>query len=60
MTNKQYIRLLKELDLTPYKAGPVLGISPRMSMRYSAGTHPIPATIAKLVRALVLLGRHDV
>lgn len=60
MTEKTYIRLLAKLELTPYGAGPELGISPRMSMRYAAGTHPIPDTVAKLLRAMVKLGTTDV
>jgi hypothetical protein len=60
VTAAQYIKLLKRLGLSPYAAAPVLGISVRMSLRYSAGSHDIPETIAKLVRALAELGRTDV
>jgi hypothetical protein len=62
MTAKQYIAALKKLELSPYGAAPVLGISPRMSLRYSAGTHPIPETVAKLVRAMATLkaSGHDI
>jgi hypothetical protein len=51
---------LKRLGLTPWIGAPHLGISPGMSLRYAAGTHAIPAPVAKLLRALVLLKRTDV
>lgn len=60
MTNQQYIKLLKKIGLTPYSAPQALGISLSMSYRYAAGTHPIPVTVAKLLRALAELGRAEV
>jgi hypothetical protein len=62
MTENQYVRQLAKLGLSPYNAAPHLGISWRMSYRYSAGTHPIPETVAKLVRAMVTLKAlgHDI
>lgn len=56
MTEKTYIRLLAKLGISPYGAGSALGISPRMSMRYAAGTHPIPDTVAKLLMCYVERG----
>jgi hypothetical protein len=55
-----YVKNLKRLGLTPWIGAPHLGISPGMSLRYAAGTHAIPAPVAKLLRALVLLKRTDV
>lgn len=56
MTAKQYLAALKRLGLTAHYSAPAaLGISLRMSARYAAGTHQIPATVALLVRALVSL-----
>jgi hypothetical protein len=59
MSAKKYVAALADLGLTPHTAAPVLGISSRMSYRYAAGTHVIPLTVAKLIRALVALGRID-
>ena len=55
MTPTQYVAQLAKLGLTPYRAGPVLGISRRQSIRYAQGDAPISETIAKLVQALVAL-----
>jgi hypothetical protein len=55
-----YVKNLKRLGLTPWLGAPHLGISPGMSLRYAAGTHTIPAPVAKLLRALVKLGTTDV
>lgn len=60
MAAKAYVTALAKLHLSPYSAAPHLGISRAMSFRYAAGSHAIPATVAKLVRALVLLGKVDV
>ncbi len=57
---RQYVAALRKLGLTPYGAAPHLGISTRMSIRYAAGTHAIPETVAKLVRAMVRLATVDV
>ncbi len=56
---RQYVAALKRVGLTPYGAAPRLGISPRMSMRYAAGTHAIPPTVMKLVRLLADLAPLD-
>ena len=56
MTSAQYVKMLRRIHLAPYSgAAEALGISVRMSARYAAGSHQIPATIAKLLRALVAL-----
>lgn len=55
MTHLAYRRALKSLGLTPNNAGPHLGISRATSMRCAAGSHPIPKTLALLIRALVKL-----
>ena len=53
MTPTQYVAQLNLLGLTPYAAGPVLGISRRQSIRYAQGDADIPEIVAKLVTALV-------
>lgn len=60
MTAKQYVKTLKRIGLTPHSAPQALGISASMSFRYAAGTHPIPITVAKLLRALAELGRAEI
>jgi hypothetical protein len=60
MTAVQYKAALKKLGLSPHLAAPHLGISSSMSFRYAAGSHAIPATVAKLIRALVKLGTTEV
>lgn len=55
MTETQYRNALKRLGLTPYSAGPILGISRRQAQRYAAGD-PIPGPIVKLLR-LALAGK---
>jgi hypothetical protein len=60
MTPAQYTAQLHKLGLTPYAAGPVLGISRRQSIRYAQGDADIPDIVAKLVRALVALDRTEV
>jgi hypothetical protein len=55
-----YVKNLKRLGLTPWIGASHLGVSPGMSLRYAAGTHAIPAPVAKLLRALVKLGTTDV
>jgi hypothetical protein len=60
MTPAQYTVQLQELGLTPYAAGPVLGISRRQSIRYAQGDSVIPEVVAKLVKAMVALDRIDI
>jgi hypothetical protein len=55
-----YLMALTKLGITPYGAGRVLGISPRMSMRYSNGEWPVPEHVAKHVAALILLRDHGI
>lgn len=60
MSPAQYVAGLKKLGLTPSTCGKHLGISNATSFRYSSGSHPIPAVVAKLIRALVKLGSLEV
>lgn len=60
MTAKQYKAGLAKLHLSLDASGPALGISRSMTYRYASGSHPIPVTVAKLLRALAELGRADV
>jgi hypothetical protein len=60
MTPAQYTAALRMLGLTTAAAAPVLGILRRQSFRYAAGDAPIPEVVAKLVRALLELGRTEV
>lgn len=52
MTPKSYVDHLGKLGLTPYSAGPILGIDKRTSYRYAAGAD-IPEPVAILLRKLV-------
>lgn len=52
MSPADYVATLAIAKLTPYTASKKLGISPRQSFRYAAGTSPISFTVAKLVSAL--------
>lgn len=60
MTPAQYKAELDNLDLTPWAAGPALGISRRQSIRYAQGDADIPEIVAKLVRAMKALGTTEV
>jgi predicted transcriptional regulator len=60
MKAESYVKALAKLGLSPYSAAPHLGISRAMSFRYAAGSHAIPETVAKLVRALVRLGTTEI
>lgn len=60
MTAKEFHAALKKLDLSVYASAKVLCISLSQAQRYAAGTHPIPEKVAKLLRAMVALGRTDV
>ena len=59
MTKKQFNDAVARLGLSVYASAPVLGISLRQAQRYSSGESEVPATIAKLLRAMILLGRTD-
>lgn len=52
MTGDEYVKLLAQIDLTPYSAGAVLGFDKRTSYRYAAGGD-IPEPVAILLRMLV-------
>lgn len=60
LTPAQYTAHLHKLGLTPYAAGPELGISRRQSIRYAQGDSDIPEIVEKLVTALVQLQKADV
>lgn len=59
MTAPQYNAALAKLDLTPYGAARVLGISLRQSHRYASGEQPIKETIAKLLACYLAHGMPD-
>jgi hypothetical protein len=60
MTPKQFHTALEKLNLSVYASGPALCISRRQAQRYASGDTPVPPSIAKLLRALIALGRVDV
>jgi hypothetical protein len=60
MTPTQYRQACKKLDLSIYASAKVLCINLRTAQRYAAGESPIPEQTAKLLRALMELGRTDV
>jgi hypothetical protein len=61
MTARQYVAACEKLGVSPgYGAARVLGISKDMAQRYTKDQWPVPATVAKLLRALVALGRTEV
>ncbi len=49
MTKDQYLKSLHKLNLTPYGAAAVLGISIRQSHRYASGEQAVSAPVAKLL-----------
>lgn len=56
MTPTEYRAAIKSLGLVQERAGPVLGVSPRMSQSYATGEHPVPEPVAKLLRLALKLG----
>jgi hypothetical protein len=60
MTPGQYHALIKKLRLSVYASAKALEINLRTAQRYAAGESPIPKPMAKLLRALVALGRVDI
>lgn len=60
MKPDEYKHLIGVLGLSVYASADVLGVSLRTAQRYAAGEKPIPPPVAKLLRALVALGRTDV
>lgn len=59
MTSRQYNAALAKLNLTPYAAAPVLGISLRQSHRYASGEQPVKDTVAKLLACYLAHGLPD-
>ncbi|BEV44402.1 hypothetical protein [Afipia carboxidovorans] len=59
MTPKQFDAAVAKLGLSVYASAPALGISLRQAQRYSSGEADVPETIAKLLRAMILLGKVD-
>jgi transcriptional regulator with XRE-family HTH domain len=60
MTPRQFDAALKQLGISVYASAKVLCVSLRQAQRYSSGEAPVPPSIAKLIRALIALGRVDV
>jgi hypothetical protein len=60
MTGEQYRKAVGQLGLSVYASARAIVINLRTAQRYAAGESVIPPYIAKLVRALVALGRIDV
>lgn len=59
MTQLQYCKALAKLNLTPYSAAPILGISLRQSHRYASGEQPVKETVAKLLACYLAHGLPD-
>jgi hypothetical protein len=60
MTPRQFDAALEKLGLSVYASAKVLCVSLRQAQRYSSGEAPVPPSIAKLLRALIALGRVDI
>jgi hypothetical protein len=60
MTARQFDAALAKLGISVYASAKVLCVSLRQAQRYSSGEAPVPPSIAKLIRALIALGRLDV
>lgn len=60
MTPKQFDAAVAKLGLSVYASAPALGISLRQAQRYSSGESPIPIVVAKLLRAMILLGTTEI
>jgi hypothetical protein len=60
MTAYQYKIALNRLNLSNAESAKALGISLASHKRYRVGSHPIPETVAKLLRAMVRLETIDV
>jgi len=54
MDVREYRRILAKLDMGVLKAGRVLGVSRRQSIRYANGECIIPDPVAKLLRASIV------
>lgn len=53
MSTTAYNEAIGKLDLSQIAAGKVLGLSPRQSQRVASGDSPVPAPVAKLLRAIL-------
>jgi hypothetical protein len=60
MSAKQYRDACTKLGISIYASAKVLGISLSSAQRYAKGSHEIPDTVARLLRALVRLGTTEV
>jgi hypothetical protein len=60
MTPRQFDAALEKLGISVYASAKVLCVSLRQAQRYSSGEAPVPPSIAKLLHALIALGRVDV
>jgi hypothetical protein len=58
MTANQYTATLAKLNLTPYSAASLLGISIRQSHRYASGEQPVKETVAILLRLMLATSEH--
>lgn len=56
MDHKQFNAALRRLDLSPYGAAPILGVSLRTSHRYASGEQPISRTVALLLGMYLRFG----
>lgn len=58
MTNLQYLKALRRLNLRPYgqETQRALGLSRRQLARLSAGAQDVPATLERLLTVYVLHG----
>lgn len=54
MDQREYRRVLAKLDIGVLKAGRVLGVSRRQTLRYANGESIIPDPVAKLLRASIV------
>ena len=52
MTPDEFRKLLKQLELSVYAAGPALGVSRGTCYLWARGVRPIPERTAKLLRLM--------
>jgi hypothetical protein len=53
MPPSKFRESLSTLAMSPYKAGPLLGISRSLAYRYARGVQPVNRTVALLLAAMV-------
>lgn len=53
MTDLEFNLAMARLDLNPEQAARLLGFKERMGRYYASGDHPVPATLAALLRVMV-------